>query len=77
MGKRILSIIERLVGALKSDEGYRISWKANIAMAFVDEMHRDAIKSPNEDNRSYLVTPDMLHKIANQAADNFINQLIK
>lgn len=70
-------MIEQLVKALKEDEGYRISWKANIAMAFKDEMEREGVHSPNPDNHSILVTRDMLHKIANDAADNFLNQLVQ
>jgi hypothetical protein len=53
-----------LVGALKADEGYKIGWKSNIAMAFKDE---------------YANTPEVfqkdIHIIANQAADNFLKLL--
>jgi hypothetical protein len=46
-------------------------------MAFKDEMERGGVHSPNENNHSILVTRDMLHKIANTAAEDFINLLTK
>ena len=65
--------VEVLTSALKDDLNFREGYKANIAMAFKDEMVESSYHSPNTDNFSYLVTPEMLHKIANQAADNFLN----
>jgi hypothetical protein len=46
-------------------------------MAFKDEMERSGVHSPNEDNHSILVTREMLHKIANDAADNFLKTLTR
>jgi hypothetical protein len=54
------SPIADLVEALK-DADYRRSWQANIAMAFYDAYRQ----YPNED----------LHKVANIAADHFLNLL--
>ena len=44
------------------DNGYRLGWKANIAMAFYDEAIRQGIG----------ISHDELNKISNKAADNFI-----
>lgn len=77
MSTEELMAVQTLCKVLKEDEAYRESWIANIVMAFKDEMVKSSIHSPNPDNFSYLVTPEMLHKISNQSAINFINQLIK
>lgn len=63
--------------AIREDEGYRISWQANIAMAFKDSMEQEGTHSPNPGNHSILVTRAMLHKIANDAADTFLNNLTR
>lgn len=72
----IKEAIEVLQTELKKDEGYRISWQANIAMAFKDEMEIKGVHSPNPENNSILVTREMLHTIANDASDNFLNILM-
>ena len=51
-----------------NDESYYISWQANIAMAFYDECVRNQIDDD--------LPLELLHKIANKAADNFLKQLI-
>lgn len=56
------SPIADLVEALK-DVDYRRAWQANIAMAFYDAYRQ----YPNED----------LHKVANIAADHFLDLLCK
>lgn len=48
--------------ALKDDPGYWQSWKANIAMAFQDEVYRQLISNG-------------IHKISNDAAENFLQKL--
>jgi hypothetical protein len=63
--------VDVLRKALKEDEGYYISWQANIAMAFKDEYD----KIMNELNTQY--NHDIIHLIANRAAKNFLNLLIK
>lgn len=60
----IQSAMQQVIEALKSDEGYFISWQANIAMAFKDELAK----------RGKTVDSEM-HEIANQAAKNFLNLL--
>jgi len=53
----------------KSEGSYRHSWQSNIAMAFVDEARRSNIKMK--------VSRKNLHTIADQAAKNFLDSLIK
>jgi hypothetical protein len=62
--------VEALCKALKEDEDYYRSWSANIAMAFKDEFRRLI---------GDLIDPDeeQIHVVANNAADNFLKQLIK
>lgn len=56
---------------IRNDSGYRISWQANIAMAFKDEWQRSA------NNGGLPCTPEQIHEIANKAADNFLNLLCR
>lgn len=62
--EKLKEAVAILIEVLKYDEGYRESWKANIAMAFKDE---------------YQMTPGIgkasINEIANQAADNFLKLL--
>jgi hypothetical protein len=53
--------------SLREDEDYFRAWQANIAMAFVDEAR----------NQKARIGFDLLHNIANTAASNFLNMLIK
>ncbi len=58
--------------ALKSDKGYRESWKANIAMAYIDteRLYRERVKkAPN------ALNGEDKNKIANEAADYFLKLL--
>jgi len=59
--------VEILVKSLQLDPGYRYGWQANIAMAFVDEFQRSKFL----DQVPYCE----IHKIANKAADNFLDLL--
>jgi len=54
---------------IKEDAGYRQTWKANIAMAFQDEFERQVETDTNKKG--------LLHVIANQAADNFLDTLCR
>lgn len=63
--------VEVLCKALKEDEDYYRSWSANIAMAFKDEYIKAYDKSP----LTWETDLD-LHVVANNAADNFLKQLI-
>ena len=49
--------------AIKEDEGYRIGWQANIAMAFYDEYNKS--------------NSDTIINISNRAADNFLRLLTR
>jgi len=60
--KKEMDVIRK---AMKTDKGYYMGWQANIAMAFCDEMERSGYRLPE------------LNKIANKAAVNFLNLLIK
>lgn len=60
--------IEVLCNELK-DENYYRSWKDNIAMAFKDEF----VRQRNDSEES----SEDIHLIANNAADNFLKQLMK
>jgi hypothetical protein len=60
--------VDALREALRNDEGYYIAWQANIAMAFYDEYIRAT-------NGGAIIGID-LHKVSNNAAQNFLNLLI-
>lgn len=73
MDNKLKEAVSVLVEALKTDEGYRIGWQANIAMAFKDEFWRTCTTHKHLD----LMDKEALHNIANTAADNFLNLLCK
>jgi hypothetical protein len=77
MENKTKEAVQILITALKEDEDYYRGWKDNIAMAFKDEVENKGLHSPNPENHSILMTREMLHKIANNAADNFLQLLIK
>ena len=60
----------RDLSKMLEDKGYYYSWQANIAMSFYDEYKRQRSK------RKYLNNED-IHKIANSAAQNFLNSIMK
>lgn len=62
--------ITELVQALKSDKDYRLSWSANIAMAFNDSYRQYA----KEHNKKQMNRED-IHKIANTASEYFLDLL--
>lgn len=64
---QIQDAIRRLSHELKHDAGYFYAWQSNIAMAFKDEY--DTHNRPGE-------AVD-LHQVANAAAKNFLNLLIR
>lgn len=67
MENKLKEAVELLCENLKSDETYYYSWQANIAMAFKDEYARNSPVGSRLDN---------LHELSNNAAKNFLNQLI-
>lgn len=56
--------VETLSKHLKEDRGYWKSWKANIAMAFVDEI-----------GTTKFASPCIITKFSNKAAERFLKQL--
>lgn len=58
--------INRVCEEIKKDKGYRLSWEANIAMAFKDAFDFSGHKHDNE----------VVHEVANKAAATFLDQLI-
>jgi len=62
--------VSRLTQELKSDPSYRITWQADIAMAFYDR----ACQYKKKTNKKYLSMVD-IHTIANDAANSFLNLL--
>jgi hypothetical protein len=65
-------MITELTKNLKNDKDLYYAYQANIAMAFTDEAYNYKKKT----NKKYLNQDDM-HLIANEAAKNFLNLLIK
>ena len=62
-----------LIQALKTDKMYRQGWVANIAMAYQDQ---EADYFREYPGKKILGHSDR-HKIANDAAERFINQLCR
>ena len=62
--------INHLSEEFKNDPAYRQGWEANIAMAFYDTARQYRKKA----GRKYLTLVD-IHRIGNQAANNFIDNL--
>ena len=66
--------VDKLRKSLKEDEGYYQSWKANIAMAFVDTITQDPT---DEFTYSGIDIEDFdIKEIANISAERFLKQLI-
>jgi len=63
--------VDVLRKTLKEDEGYYIAWQANIAMAFKDQFERFS------EEHGIISAVENIHEIANTAAKNFLNLLIK
>ncbi len=68
---KLQTSIEVLTDALQNDEQLYESYKANIAMAFVDRFAQH-----KRENKTKLSNKD-IHTIANEAADNFLKLLCK
>lgn len=63
-------MIEQLQETLKTDKNYRFGWQSNLAMAFVD-----AFKNHQEQVGRKHVADQEVYKVANVAAENFLNTL--
>lgn len=61
--------VETLVRHLENDDGYRLSWVANIAVAFQDEMYKC---SP-----VFHSHMDAIHQASNKAAESFLRNLCR
>ncbi len=62
--------ISELVKLLKRDMGYRIAWKANIAMAF-----KDRWRQYKKENKKKAIYYKDIHVIANESAEYFLKLL--
>lgn len=58
--------INMICEEIKNDKDYRISWEANIAMAFKDQFNFSGHKHDAK----------VVHEVANKAAAAFLDQLI-
>lgn len=67
--------VKQLCKALKEDPGFWISWKANIAMAFIDNAAW-FIKAKNYKEGESLLDFDF-HEVSNRAAEYFLTNLTK
>lgn len=65
----IQDAMARLIIAMKEDPDYRATWQVNIAMAFKDEADKYKVGG------NYVLDTGDLHKLANMAADRFLNIL--
>lgn len=63
---KAIEVLQKELNKDKFEGSYYYSWQANIAMAFKDEF-----------NRTPEVFKNDIHNIANQAAKNFLDLLIK
>ena len=67
----VAAAVQRIAKALKEDDGYKISWIANVAMPFKDEWQRSV------ENGGLPATKEQIHEIANKAAEHFVWLLSK
>lgn len=67
---KVAKAVKTLTKALKKDPSFFNAYQANIAMQFKDEYAR------KRRTKSYMNSQD-IHKIANKAAQSFLNLLIK
>ena len=63
---KLSNAINRICKEIKNDEGYRLGWEANIAMAFKDQFNFSGHKHNKR----------VVHEVANKAAAAFLDQLI-
>jgi hypothetical protein len=74
MSENLKKAVKTLTDEIQKDKDYRESWKANIAMAYIDaekQYREETRKAPNALNGQDK------HTIANNAADNFLTMLCK
>jgi len=68
MNKEISTAVSKLNEVLRTDREYYNAWQANIAIQFIDAYREEMCVT---------LSYDVLHKIANDAAKNFLDLLIK
>lgn len=68
---------ENLFEKLRNEPDLYYAYQSNIAMAFKDEFTRIANCHETKIDKLYIVSGEMLHEIANDAAKNFLNLLIE
>lgn len=66
----VAQAVNVITKAFKDDPAFRYSWEANIAMAFKDNWRWHFGPVPDHN-----VAQEDLHKVANKAADYFLNLL--
>ena len=69
---RLKKAIKILIEELRKDKDFYYGWQSNIAMAFKDKYYNYKKKK----KKRWLNQED-LHKIANEAAKDFLNLLIR
>ena len=70
MSKKTAEALSHITKQLKTDKGYRESWKANIAMAYKDNWHWYKKKTGKN-----VMNREDRHIIANNAAEYFLQLL--
>lgn len=55
-----------VITEIANDPSYRVTWEANIAMAFKDQVMRE----------TDFYDPEWLHNVSNKAANNFLDILV-
>jgi hypothetical protein len=68
--------VNNLIDALNNDEDYRRSWIANIAISFQDVYNKQSSSSVQNATNEGVLSLD-IHKLSNEAAENFLNNLCK
>jgi len=72
MKENTLDVINKLTHILEFDNNYKQSWIANIAMSYID----CELQYKKRTGKKYLNKNDK-HSITNEAAENFLNLLMK
>jgi hypothetical protein len=74
MESELSKAMKIVTAAIKNDPSYRITWQANIAMAFKDEYSTITAEHGIDVDD---VETNMIHDIANKAADKFLKILCR
>lgn len=80
MNQKFKNALEIVTDSIRNDKELRRAYQANIAMSFYDAMRcgisepRQLLLEINTDSHQSWIK---IHKISNQAADNFLNLWLK